>query len=345
VSDDICAVLDHIPEGFLEAPATRLSQVLTGPTLFELPGRDPRPLFVSTLLHGNEDSGLLAVQEVLRRHAQRGLPRARILFIGNVEAAAQNLRMTAGQPDFNRIWPGAEQPPSPYTRLGSWVYDYAARREPLASIDIHNNTGFNPHYSCIARLEPKFVSLALLFSRIVVHFQRPVGTQALAFANLCPAITVECGRAGGDSGASGATHAAQLLEAALSITQLPEHAPPAHDVALLRTFAIVKTPPGASFSFNGDAADFQFREDLDHLNFGELEAGASLGRVGVKGERLQISPGEGDHAPEEYFDYADGHMRLRRAAIPAMLTLDAHAIRGDCLCYLMHRIDMDGRRI
>lgn len=345
MSDEACAVLDHVPDGFLDCPAARVSQLLRKPTLFDLPGRDPRPLFVSTLLHGNEDSGLIAVQEVLRRHASRGLPRSLLLFIGNVEAAAQNLRMTPEQPDFNRIWPGTEKAPSPHTRMAQWVYDHAARRNIFASIDIHNNTGFNPHYSCIARLEPQFIALALLFSRLIVRSQRPVGTLTNAFAALTPAITVECGRAGGETGKSGARHAAELLEAALSIAHLPEQAPAAHDVELLRTFAIVKTPQGASFSFDGAEADFQFRADLDRLNFSELAAGESFGRLGAKGVRLDIFPGDSDHAREAYFDYADGEIRLRRAAIPAMLTQDPRAIRGDCLCYLMHRIDMDGRRL
>ncbi|HYA80090.1 MAG TPA: succinylglutamate desuccinylase/aspartoacylase family protein, partial [Methylocystis sp.] len=105
MSDEACAILDHVPGGFLDCPAAQLSELLRGPTLFDLPGRDSRPLFVSTLLHGNEDSGLIAVREVLRRHAGRDLPRSLLLFIGNVEAAAQNLRMTPEQPDFNRIWP------------------------------------------------------------------------------------------------------------------------------------------------------------------------------------------------------------------------------------------------
>jgi hypothetical protein len=76
VSDEICAVFDHIPQGFLDCPASRLVDVLPGPTLLDLPGRDPRPLFVSALLHGNEDSGLVAAQEALRRWSSRELPRA-----------------------------------------------------------------------------------------------------------------------------------------------------------------------------------------------------------------------------------------------------------------------------
>ncbi len=343
LTDTPCPVFHALPDGFLDCPAERLAEILPGPCLFELKGRDPHPLFVSTLLHGNEDSGLKAVQAVLRRHAGRELPRAMILFIGNVRAAAENLRTLPGQMDFNRVWPGTLTPQAPEAHLAQFVYDYAARRSLFASVDIHNNTGFNPHYSCITRLEPRFVALAQLFSRVVVHFQRPLGTHASAFAELCPAVTVECGKAGGDAGA---THAAELIEACLSLSHFPTHDPAPHDVDLLRTYAIVKTPPQASFSFDGAPADFLFRPDLDRLNFSELRAGASFGRLGAEGARLEILPGDGEETePADYFDYRDGAIRLTEDVIPAMLTLDPRAIRLDCLCYLMHRIGMDGRRL
>lgn len=337
-------VMDQLPAGFLDCPAERLVELLPGPTLFNLPGRDPHPLFVSTLLHGNEDSGLTAVQDVLRRHASRGLNRSLLLFIGNIAAAAANLRTLPGERDHNRIWPGAPlAEDEPQVRMARAVYDYVERRQPFAAIDIHNNTGFNPHYSCVTKLEPKFISLAQLFSRIVVHFQRPRGTAAAAFANLCPSITVECGKAGAGTATQ---HAIELVEACLSIAHLPDHPPAPHDVDLLRTYAIVKPPADASFSFDGAAADFQFRSDIDRLNFSELAPGESFGVLGASKARLEILPGDSDdHAPDDYFDYADGAIRLTRPAIPAMLTLDPRAVRLDCLCYLMHRIGLDGARL
>jgi hypothetical protein len=193
----------------------------------------------------------------------------------------------------------------------------------------------------VTRLEPKYIALAQLFSRIVVHFQRPVGTQAAAFASLCPAITVECGKAGAGSATE---HAIELVEAALSISHLPDHAPAPHDVDLLRTYAIVKPPEESSFSFDGSPADFVFRPDIDRLNFSELAPGASFG-VARAGMKLDILPGDGDDsAPDAYFAYDGGDIRLIRPAIPAMLTTDPRAVKLDCLCYLMHRIGMDGAR-
>jgi succinylglutamate desuccinylase len=335
-------ILDAIPDGFLDCAAEKLVNVLHGPTLFDLKGRDSRPLFVSVLLHGNEDSGLRAAQQTLKHYQNRELPRALLLFVGNVTAAAANLRTLPGQLDFNRVWPGTPTPEAPEAEIALQVYEYAAARRPLASIDIHNNTGWNPHYACITYLERPYVDLARLFSRTIVHFQRPLGVQCAAFSRLCPSITVECGKAGATSATE---HATELIEACLSMANIPNHPVTARDVDLLRTFVIVKVPSGASFSFDGSAAQFRFRPDIDRLNFSELEPGASFGNLGVGSARLEIAPGDDAHAPDDYFDYRDGEIRLTQSVIPAMLTLDPRAVRQDCLCYLMHRIGLDGERL
>jgi len=335
-------VLDAIPDGFLDCAAEKLVDVLPGPTLFDLPGRDIRPLFVSVLLHGNEDSGLRAAQQTLKHYKNRELPRSLLLFVGNVAAAAANLRTLPGQHDYNRVWPGTPTPSAPGAELARQVFEFAAARRPLASIDIHNNTGWNPHYACITYLDRPFVNLARLFSRTIVHFQRPLGVQCAAFSRLCPSITVECGKAGATSATE---HATELIESCLSMADIPNHPVTARDVDLLRTFVIVKVPSGASFSFDGSAAQFRFRSDIDHLNFSELDAGESFGRLGDSSARLEIASGDGVPDPGDYFDYRDRSIRLTRSVIPAMLTLDLRAIRQDCLCYLMHRIRLDGERL
>ena len=68
-----------------------------------------------------------------------------------------------------------------------------SREAPYANIDIHNNTGNNPHYACITSLNDRYLHLARLFSRTIVHFKKPVGVQAAALAAICPAVTIECG--------------------------------------------------------------------------------------------------------------------------------------------------------
>lgn len=332
--------IDGFPAPLLAAAPFELWRELPGPTLFRIPGRQEPPLFVTVLLHGNEDTGWEAVKAVLQRHVNRPLARTLLLFVGNLDAARVNVRTLPEQTDYNRTWPGTLLTASPESRLMRTVVETVRDHRPFASIDIHNNTGHNPHYACVNRLAEPYLHLARLFSRTVVYFERPLGVQSAALAEVCPAVTVECGRAGG---ADGVAHAAEFIEAALSLSHFPEHPVPDGDLDLMQTHAIVKVPASASFSFDGSAADLQFRPDLDHLNFAELEPGVAFGTLGgTKAARLEVHPGGTRPDVEDFFAYHGDTIRLAKAAIPAMLTRDRRAVELDCLGYLMHRIARDG---
>ena len=63
--------LDQLPPGCLTVRAVDLWRIAPGPTLIHLAGRRAEPLFVSILLHGNEDVGLHAVQWLLANSGGR----------------------------------------------------------------------------------------------------------------------------------------------------------------------------------------------------------------------------------------------------------------------------------
>jgi len=333
-------ILHELPAGLLDTPATELHRLLDGPTLIHLPGRRTEPLFVSILLHGNEDTGLKAMRQVLVKYRGKPLPRALSLFIGNVEAARAGLRRLDGQPDYNRVWPGCEPQGWPEERTMAQVVEAMRERRVFASIDIHNNTGLNPHYACVNRLDQRFFRLATLFSRIAVYFTRPLGVQAMAFAELCPAVTVECGKAGEGAADS---HAAAFVEAALHLDHFPKHPVARQDLDLYHTVAIIKLPKTVRFTFGQGEADIVFEPDLDHFNFTELEAGTSFGRV-AQGQPLPLQAWDDDgrDVAANYFELDGGRVLTRQPVMPAMLTRDERIIRQDCLCYLMERLRYEG---
>lgn len=328
-------VVEGLPPGLLDARVAELEGRLGGPTLIHLPGRHPEPLFVSALLHGNEDSGFLAVQRLLQDYRGRQLPRSLSLFVGNVSAAARGLRHLDGQPDYNRIWPGGQQQDSPEARMLAAITEEMRGRGAFASVDLHNNTGQNPHYACVNRLDNRFFHLATLFSRTVVYFTRPRGVQSLAFAEFCPATTVECGKTGQ---LHGAEHARDYVEACLRLSEIPDHPVPEHDIDLFHTVATVKVPIQCDFGFDASERDIRFTPDLDHLNFRELPPGTTLAWVRDDNWlRLEAWDEQGEEVSGRYFQVADGELRTRRPFMPSMFTLDERVIRQDCLGYVMER--------
>jgi len=332
-------ILDHVPEALLATDAQHLYQVLKGPTLIHLTGKRTQPLFVAVLQHGNEDTGWLAARSLLRDYQGYELPRSLSIFIGNVAAARYGKRHLEGEPDYNRIWSGEGTPEHKMMRQ---IVEIMRSRKVFASVDVHNNTGTNPHYACVNRLENRFFQLATLFGRTVVYFIKPENVQSMAFGALCPAVTLECGRPGIEHGI---LHAHDYLNACLHLAEIPDHPVAAEDIDLYHTIAVVKIPEDVSYSFGTGDADIQFLEDLDRLNFSELPANSSLGwiREGSRA-RLEVLDEHGNETGERYFSYQGNELRTILPVTPSMLTLDKQVIRQDCLCYLMERFTPDSQR-
>ncbi len=325
--------LHQLPEGILELDATQLRNVLNGPTLIHLSGQHQQPLFVSLLLHGNETTGWEAMRRLLQEYQAKPLPRALSFLIGNVDAAAAKVRHLPSQPDYNRIWSGGN---STEQQMMQEVLSQMRQRRPFASIDLHNNTGRNPHYGCVNLLEPAYLQLARLFSRTVVYFTQPSEVQSIAFAELCPAVTVECGRPGEPHGEA---HALEFLQSCLRLSEIPAHPVAHHDIDLFHTVATVRIPQEIEFGFGVEAGDLCLDEDLDQLNFQEIPAGTRFGRrCSNHLKHLQAWSESGEDLGDYFFVVKGEELRTRRAVMPSMLTRDIEVIRQDCLCYLMERL-------
>jgi succinylglutamate desuccinylase len=329
--------LDHVPEGLLERPASALYQQLNSPTLIHLRGRIKRPLVVSVLQHGNEITGWEAIRRLLKSHYQFDeLPRSLVILIGNPLAAKHRLRRLDDQPDFNRCWPGGNEMDSAYTRLFRRIHDRILELHPLACIDIHNNTGLNPHYAAVNRIRSDYLRLASLFSPKVVYFTMPGGTLSHSMSEFCPSVTLECGQAGEIHGTD---HTLAFLETCLHLEKISLKPVDADAVHLFHMVATVYVGDDVLFGFGRVPADVTFREDLDLFNFCELPTGTSFGDL-YNGTQMPLRAvdTEGNDVTEDYFSFGRGQVETAKDIMPSMLTQDRRVIQQDCLCYLMERI-------
>ena len=327
-------VFDEAPEGLFSTPAEGLLRLLGGPSLIRIPGFSKPSLFISVLLHGNETSGWNAVSRLLRDRSQ--LPRDLLLFIGNVEAAASGKRALTGQPDYNRIWRDFD---GPEAELASQLLNIL-RREPLfVALDIHNNTGRNPHYSVLTELDGASKGLAFLFSDKAVYIEEPDTVLGRALRELCPATTIEVGPVG-DLASDDRTF--ELLQAYMALSEVPED--PGDDLKMHRSLGRIHIMDEVEFDFTDDVPiEKQESEDLvltsgvEAVNFHEIPQGF---RFGVSHKPLAetvrvLDPAHRDITAEFLETLDDGTIVLRKPAIPAMFTTDHAVIRQDCLCYLM----------
>lgn len=174
--------------------------VLNGkPALIRLPGEDPtRPArFVSTLLHGNEDSGFRAVLELLRRKDR--YPFDLWVFLGNTRAARQEgwfaHRYLDDQEDFNRVW-GLGPATTRMRRCAEEVLAEVTAGPLEAAVDLHNNTGENPPYAITAVRTPESLRLVGVCADIGLLWNLRINALMEALAPFCPAVAVECGKSG-----------------------------------------------------------------------------------------------------------------------------------------------------
>lgn len=326
------SILESLPDGLLDLPATELYTVLPGPTLIHLPGRREPALFVAILLHGNEVTGWEVMRTLLQRYQNQELPRRLSLLIGNVAAARHRRRRLEQQPDYNRIWSGGDTPEHAAMRQ---VLETMRRRGVFASIDIHNNAGINPYYACVNQVDHRFLQLARRFSPTIVYFTRPEGAQSLAFAELCPSVVLECGQPGDQAGMS---RAIEHLDECLKLAEIPSEPVSADDIDVFHTIAVVKIPKERSFGFGHGEWDIQFAEQIDRFNFRDVPLGTELASIRSESNSiLDVKEVSGRDALDRFFAIENNTLRAAAPLIPSMLSTNVDLIRQDCLCYLMER--------
>lgn len=220
------------------------------------------------------------------------------------------------------------------------IVDRLRSQKVFASIDLHNNTGFNPHYTCLTHLDNHHLQLAALFSPTAVYFRRPLGVQTRAMGDVCPAVTCECGKVGDESGVE---HAAGFVHSALHMSRIPDRPVPVGDLHLFHTVATIRVPSGLDFSFEPTDADVVFHADLDRMNFAEVPAGTPIARRRPGAPLLVVEDETGKDVGQEFLLQDGESIRLRRPTMPSMFTKDIAIIRQDCLGYLMERYPLANR--
>jgi hypothetical protein len=331
-------IFDHLPAGLLDLEAPDLAGVLGGPALIRIAGADPRPLLLSTLLHGNETTGWDALRRLLKQYAAGTLPRSLLLFIGNVDAARERVRHLDTQPDFNRIWCDAV---GPEAGMAAQVLAEARRASPVACIDIHNTSGRNPVYAAVHRVDDASLSLARHFGSIAVLVTHPESLLSMALASIAPAITLECGIPGR---AETTECIAEAIGSLMSLDPLPDPAPGGGaTLQLLRTVARVRVPDGVTFSFRNGQGDLRFVDGLDAHNFAVMPAGTVIARLGTRAigrdtPVLQATDEHGSDLSDRFFRRRGDTLITAIPWIPSLFSSNARIVRQDCLCYVMEPV-------
>lgn len=324
--------LYELPDSLLACPAHSLHDELGGPTLIHLAGRQDPALVISTLLHGNETSGWDAIRALFAERPD--LMRNVLIFIGNTAAAAQGQRTLPGQTDYNRIWKNAAGVEG---ELAAAVRQRLDAEPLFGAVDLHNNTGRNPHYCVLTSLGEANLGLAYAFSDKAVFVEEPDTVLSRVFDGRCPAVTLELGPVGDPRCAD---RAYDFLKRLLMYERVPRAA--ARNLDLFQTRARVHIPEGVSFMFAGDEgeADLVLTGGMEAVNFHDVKAGSIFGNSRqAAAEVLHILDDAHANVTDKFLRQEGEHLLLAQNIVPAMYTTDPAVIRQDCLCYFMERLN------
>ena len=312
---------------------------LRKPALICIPGTDPQPRvrFVSTLLHGNEDSGFRAVLNMLRNGDH--FPFDLWVFIGNVRAAHQEgwfaHRYLDGQEDFNRTW-GLNAPTTRMRRCSDEVFAVLRELDLEAAVDIHNNTGLNPYYAITPDPTEEALRLGAAMADTILRWPLRAHTLMEVLSPICPAVSVECGLPAVEENHA---YAAAALRRFLRIPSFDDSMPGPHRVFEMQHRIVVR--PEVKFAFGGvltEDLDMVLHPGLDTHNFGMLLAGTELGLVPPGAAMpLLCTDMRGRETTERFFEIIGGSLIVTEDVTPVMLTTTVQQTRRDCFFYIARR--------
>ncbi len=324
-------ILHEIPKELLDIEPKQAHDLLGGPTIFHIKGKRDDALYLSTLLHANETTSFFMLQQLIKRYENKELPRDLIIFVGNTFAAAEGMRHLPGQMDYNRIWTQGNKAEH---LLAQDVINYAKEQNIFASIDVHNNTGKNPHYACINMIEEPFLALASYFGENTVYFTYPDSVQSMAFSKFCTSVTIEAGLPGLPKGIE---ESLEFVDKVFNMDEIVSN-PERDRNEVYHTLARIRVREEASVDFedNPDSdADLSFVPNLDERNFELVHKGSRIGYAKDL-KLIYVVDSKDNDITDQFFKLGDnGEIIVNRLFVPSMFTKDIYIMKEDCLGYVM----------
>ena len=307
---------------------------LGGPTFLWLPGLDPsRTRALSTLLHGNEPSGIRALHRLIREGHQ---PQVNLLcFVGAVDAALTNPlfshRCAPNQKDLNRCF----RPPfeGPGGATAQAMLEELDRAQPETLIDIHNTSGRSPAYGVTTQNGPIQETVTGIFCDHLIVTDLRLGTLMEATEKAWPTITIEAGGANDPQADELAFRGLTQYASTENIAHL------ASPISVVHHPIRVELQKGASVAYAPApvaGVDLTLPPDADLWNFGILSPKQRLGWIGPQNlDTLWAKNAMNQNLTSQIFLVENGELQLAQASRLMMVTTNTDIAEGDCLFYIL----------
>ena len=311
---------------------------LPGPTHIFLEGKDrSRCRAVTTLLHGNEPSGLFAIFNIIKQKIRPLVDMH--LFILNVDAAKQSpgfiYRMLPHHKDLNRCF-GQNDGGSESERLAHSLLQKIRSLAPESLIDIHNTSGSSPSFGVTTFMDERHDSLVSLFTHRMIVSDLRLGALMEISDSIMPTVTIECG---GAQDTEANLVATQGLIRYMTVTNVLDHE---HSEVTLELF---HNPIRMELQEHSDIAygEHSLMQDgvtllpnIENYNFGYVDSDTRLGYVsGALADNLCARCIDGRECLTENFILRGEELFPSRKLKLFMVTTNPEIARKDCLFYFV----------
>ncbi|SEK88027.1 Succinylglutamate desuccinylase / Aspartoacylase family protein [Colwellia chukchiensis] len=306
---------------------------------------------ISTLLHGDEPSGLIGIHRWLT--AENTLPRPKTnirIIISSVEAAThQHLFHHRYMPDgidLNRCFNEQSIRQSEYQdnqHLNGYVerarlIAHAIREvNPKAIIDIHNTSGNCPAFAVSTLISPNVLSITSYFcDTLLLSDIRIGGLMEVDFP--CPVVTIECGGKMDDQAHDVAFKGIKQFAQCDSQCALPQD----KAVQILYKPLRLTIKPDRKLSFSKHDENYSgvtLRDNIEQFNYGGCCDGLVLGWLDDKGlENLEMLNDQGVNVIDKYFRVDENKLLCASNLKIFMASTEKDIARSDCLFYVVNNV-------
>ncbi|MGL1957785.1 MAG: succinylglutamate desuccinylase/aspartoacylase family protein [Colwellia sp.] len=315
---------------------------MTGPTVIDITGNNTdRCRVITTLLQGNEPSGLIAIHRWLTSRDCEKKPQTNLRFIiCSVEAASKQPLLTKrfieGSKDINRCFGKAKKEDNKEGCYQRALLIERAIREvsPEIVIDLHNASSPSPTFSICSMITTETLSLASFFCQTLILSDLKIGS--LMEQNFhCPFITIECGGYNDEQSHevafAGLTHIADCE----NIGYIHQE----KDVEVIYRPLRLQLKPEVNLSYAKHDEGYKgvtLKTNIEYLNFGSAHQDEMLGWIDGKGlDNLQLLDNNDIDVIDEYFYARENQLVCRQNLRIFKATINKHVAINDCLFYVV----------
>ncbi len=326
---------------------------LIGLTVIDISGENKDEWrVISTLLHGDEPSGLIAIHRWLTSKNELPKPKTNIrIIISSVEAATyQHLfthRYLPDGVDLNRCFneksilnskDGANKDIDGYIQRAKLIENAIREVNPKAIIDLHNTSGNGPAFAVSTLISPNVLSLASYFCDTLILSDISIGAMMeLDFS--CPVVTIECGGSNDDQAHEVAFNGIRQFAKCDSSCTLPQDK--AVQILYKPLRLVIKADRKLSFSEHDENySGVTLRQNIEQFNYGGCCEGLLLGWLDDKGlENLEMLNDQGINVIENYFKLVDNKLVCATNLKIFMASNQSNIARSDCLFYVVNAVN------